>query len=81
MYLSCNNIILFDITIVYYVYLYIFFHFQVVGAFGACAGAVSVFGNTPIDVVKTRMQGLEASKYKSTLDCFIKIWKYEGFQA
>lgn len=28
----------------------------VVGAFGACAGALSVFGNTPIDVVKTRMQ-------------------------
>lgn len=28
----------------------------VVGAFGVCAGAASVFGNTPIDVVKTRMQ-------------------------
>ncbi|KAK2726701.1 hypothetical protein QYM36_007514 [Artemia franciscana] len=28
----------------------------VVGAFGAMAGAASVFGNTPIDVVKTRMQ-------------------------
>ena len=28
----------------------------VVGAFGALAGAASVFGNTPIDVVKTRMQ-------------------------
>jgi solute carrier family 25 (mitochondrial citrate transporter), member 1 len=28
----------------------------VVGAFGAIAGAASVFGNTPIDVVKTRMQ-------------------------
>jgi len=28
----------------------------VVGAFGAVAGAASVFGNTPIDVVKTRMQ-------------------------
>lgn len=28
----------------------------VIGAFGACAGAVSVFGNTPIDVIKTRMQ-------------------------
>lgn len=51
------------------------------GMFGAVAGAVSVFGNTPIDVVKTRMQGLEASKYKNTLDCFIKIWKYEGPRA
>ena len=28
----------------------------IVGAFGAIAGAASVFGNTPIDVVKTRMQ-------------------------
>lgn len=50
----------------------------VVGCFGAVAGAASVFGNTPIDVVKTRMQGLEASKYKSTADCFVKIWKNEG---
>lgn len=28
----------------------------VVGAFGAFAGACSVYGNTPIDVVKTRLQ-------------------------
>jgi solute carrier family 25 citrate transporter 1 len=28
----------------------------VVGAFGALAGACSVFGNTPIDVIKTRLQ-------------------------
>lgn len=28
----------------------------VTGAFGAFAGAVSVFGNTPLDVIKTRMQ-------------------------
>lgn len=28
----------------------------IVGSFGAVAGAASVFGNTPIDVVKTRMQ-------------------------
>ncbi|KAK6642149.1 hypothetical protein RUM44_013872 [Polyplax serrata] len=52
-----------------------------VGLFGAVAGAASVFGNTPIDVVKTRMQGLEASKYKNTMDCFGQIWRNEGFFA
>ncbi|KAL3856326.1 hypothetical protein ACJMK2_011095 [Sinanodonta woodiana] len=53
----------------------------VVGAFGAIAGAASVFGNTPIDVVKTRLQGLDAHKYKHTLDCAIKIFKNEGPRA
>jgi solute carrier family 25 citrate transporter 1 len=52
-----------------------------VGAFGAFAGAASVYGNTPVDVIKTRMQGLEASKYKNSLDCAVKIWKNEGFAA
>uniref|UniRef100_A0A182TDP8 Citrate transport protein n=1 Tax=Anopheles melas TaxID=34690 RepID=A0A182TDP8_9DIPT len=51
---------------------------MMVGAFGAVAGAASVFGNTPIDVVKTRMQGLEAAKYKNTADCALQIWKNEG---
>lgn len=46
--------------------------------FGATAGAASVFGNTPLDVIKTRMQGLEAHKYKNTWDCAKKIWKNEG---
>lgn len=50
----------------------------IVGAFGACAGAVSVFGNTPLDVIKTKMQGLEAAKYKNSVDCAIQIWKNEG---
>lgn len=52
-----------------------------VGVFGAIAGAASVFGNTPLDVVKTRMQGLEASKYKNTVDCAVKILKNEGITA
>ncbi|KAF0763735.1 tricarboxylate transport protein, mitochondrial [Aphis craccivora] len=49
-----------------------------VGVFGMAAGAASVYGNTPLDVVKTRMQGLEAHKYKSTVDCMLQIWKKEG---
>lgn len=51
------------------------------GIFGAVAGAASVFGNTPVDVVKTRMQGLEATKYKNTLDCAVQIMKNEGPKA
>ncbi|XP_006615739.1 putative tricarboxylate transport protein, mitochondrial [Apis dorsata] len=50
----------------------------VTGIFGAIAGGCSVFGNTPIDVVKTRMQGLEAAKYKNSLDCVRQIWMNEG---
>ncbi|KAM4578653.1 tricarboxylate transport protein B, mitochondrial [Fundulus diaphanus] len=53
----------------------------ITGTFGAIAGAASVFGNTPLDVIKTRMQGLDAHKYKSTLDCALKILKYEGLAA
>ncbi|XP_014294075.1 putative tricarboxylate transport protein, mitochondrial [Halyomorpha halys] len=53
----------------------------VVGAFGAIAGAASVFGNTPLDVVKTRMQGREAAKYKNTFDCIGQILKNEGITA
>lgn len=53
----------------------------IVGAFGAFAGACSVFGNTPIDVIKTRLQGLEAHKYKGTIDCAVQIFKHEGPRA
>ncbi len=51
---------------------------MITGVFGLIAGAASVFGNTPLDVVKTRMQSLEASKYKNTLDCAIQIMRNEG---
>ncbi|CAN0330158.1 unnamed protein product [Lampetra planeri] len=53
----------------------------VTGVFGATAGAASVFGNTPLDVVKTRMQGLDAHKYKSTWDCAYQIATKEGAKA
>ncbi|XP_072475133.1 tricarboxylate transport protein, mitochondrial-like isoform X2 [Notamacropus eugenii] len=46
--------------------------------FGIAAGAASVFGNNPIDVVKTRMQSLEAHMYKNTFDCAHQIYKNEG---
>lgn len=53
----------------------------IVGLFGGFAGACSVLGNTPLDVVKTRMQGLEAHKYKNTFDCAKKIMVNEGPRA
>ena len=36
----------------------------IVGLMGGFAGACSVFGNTPMDVIKTRMQGLSDTKQK-----------------
>jgi len=47
---------------------------------GGIAGAASVFANTPVDVVKTNMQGLDAKKYKNGLDCFFQILKNEGIR-
>lgn len=38
-------------------------------------------GNTPLDVVKTRMQGLEAAKYKNTFDCMRLVFVNEGVKA
>jgi len=45
---------------------------------GMSAGCFSTLGNNPFDVVKTRMQGTHASRYASTLDCFLKIIRDEG---
>lgn len=45
---------------------------------GMAAGCFSVLGNNPFDVVKTQMQGLTASRYSSTLNCFVTIFKEEG---
>nr|CAD7420151.1 unnamed protein product [Timema poppensis] len=51
---------------------------SVVGLIGAFAGAASVLANTPADVVKTRMQGLDSHKYKNTADCVVKMFKEGG---
>lgn len=48
---------------------------------GMSAGCFSTLGNNPFDVVKTRMQGTQASRYKNTLDCFQQILKTEGVAA
>lgn len=48
---------------------------------GMSAGCFSTLGNNPFDVVKTRMQGLQASQYSSTMDCFKQIMSKEGIPA
>jgi len=45
---------------------------------GAAAGAASVIGNTPIDVIKTKMQGFEAHKYRNIFHCMACVWKEDG---
>jgi len=46
---------------------------------GMCAGMFSTLVNNPFDVLKTRMQGTEASTlYKGFFDCLIKIGRNEG---
>ena len=46
--------------------------------FGAIGGIVSVFLNTPLDVLKSRMQGLEAHKYRNVVHCAYQIGRKEG---
>lgn len=46
---------------------------------GVFAGFCSCMGNNPIDVVKTKMQGVDASKYNGFADCFSQIYKHHGF--
>lgn len=45
---------------------------------GAMAGATSVIANNPIDVVKSKMQGIHGKDYSGVLDCLGKILKTEG---
>lgn len=45
---------------------------------GGFAGFVSVMVNNPIDVIKTRMQGVDAAKYGGFLDCGKGIMAQSG---
>ncbi|KAG0256934.1 hypothetical protein BG011_004231 [Mortierella polycephala] len=46
---------------------------------GAVAGIVTVYTTMPLDVVKTKMQGLNARQlYSGVFDCFWKVFKNEG---
>jgi solute carrier family 25 citrate transporter 1 len=47
---------------------------------GAFAGGMSVVMFQGIDVVKSRMQGLDASKYRSTVHCIGEIMRHEGIR-
>jgi len=47
-------------------------------AIGGAAGTVSVYATMPFDVVKTRMQGLEAAQYKNALECGVRVFREEG---
>tara|TARA_B110000305_G_C19362156_1_gene600004 strand:- start:34 stop:885 length:852 start_codon:yes stop_codon:yes gene_type:complete len=48
---------------------------------GMIGGSISTLCNNPIDVVKTRMQGLNSHQYNSTLNCIRIIIKKEGVYA
>ena len=50
-------------------------------ASGAFAGGVSVLAFQGIDVIKSRMQGLDAHKYASSLDCLRTLVREEGVMA
>lgn len=48
---------------------------------GGAAGFISVVLTMPFDVVKTRMQGLDAAMYEGTVDCVQKVYTSEGITA
>ena len=48
---------------------------------GMMAGCFSTCLNNPFDMIKTRMQGSQSSRYSSTLDCFRQVLAKEGVSA
>ena len=49
---------------------------------GAIAGIITVYTTMPLDVVKTKMQGLGAKElYRGAFDCAWKVFKGEGVLA
>ena len=48
---------------------------------GAFAGGVSVLAFQGLDVIKSRMQGLGAARYSSSIDCLQQVVKEEGILA
>lgn len=45
---------------------------------GGFAGFCSTMANNPVDVIKTKMQGMDAAKYDGFLDCGKKILAESG---
>ncbi|KAJ2227198.1 hypothetical protein H4R99_007974, partial [Coemansia sp. RSA 1722] len=51
-------------------------------ALGMCAGIVTVYTTMPLDVVKTRMQGLSAAgAYRSSVHCAVSVVRQDGIWA
>ncbi|KAH9406054.1 hypothetical protein TYRP_014354 [Tyrophagus putrescentiae] len=46
--------------------------------FGMLAGCASVICNSPLDTIKTRMQGLQGHRYRGTVDCIRQMYSREG---
>ena len=50
---------------------------QAIGG-GLCAGTCATCLNNPLDMIKTRMQGVSAKEYNGAFDCVKKVLKNEG---
>ncbi|KAI9315793.1 mitochondrial carrier domain-containing protein, partial [Zopfochytrium polystomum] len=49
---------------------------------GAVAGTITVYSTMPLDVLKTRMQALDArQRYRNSADCLVKVVREDGVLA